>query len=105
MTFNNLIQMIVKNHEIALFTQATPGSSLVFYNADCKLSNEIFLFEGKGGRKVLQLDNCGRTLPYRILLLSSLLTTTVCYLLKGINDKAKRAFPQHISTPDGTTEQ
>ena len=64
MTFNNLIQMIVKNHEIALFTQATPGSSLVFYNADCKLSNEIFLFEGKGGRKVLQLDNCGRTLLY-----------------------------------------
>ena len=29
MTFNNLIQMIVKIREIALFTRATPGSSLV----------------------------------------------------------------------------
>ena len=29
MTFKNLIQMIVKIREIALFTRATPGSSLV----------------------------------------------------------------------------
>ena len=29
MTFNNLIQMIVNIREIALFTRATPGSSLV----------------------------------------------------------------------------
>ena len=30
MTFNNLIQMIVKICEIVLFTRATPGSSLVY---------------------------------------------------------------------------
>ena len=29
MTFNNLIQMIVKIREIGLFTGATPGSSLL----------------------------------------------------------------------------
>ena len=33
MTFNNLIQMIVKIREIALFTRATPGSSLVCYKS------------------------------------------------------------------------
>ena len=33
MTFNNLIQMIVKIREIALFTRATHGSSLENYQA------------------------------------------------------------------------
>ena len=32
MTFKNFIQMIVKIHEIVLFTRATPGSSLVHNN-------------------------------------------------------------------------
>ena len=52
MTFNNLIQMIVKIREIALFTRATPGSSLVLDEtavladpSNMKPSNRMFVPE------------------------------------------------------------
>ena len=44
--FNNLIEMIVEIREIALFTRATPGSSLVISYCKCAAHEQRTFFTG-----------------------------------------------------------